>query len=228
MEGQRKGLSQEALKLIACVTMLIDHIGYCLVPGIACRLIGRIAFPIYCFLLVEGAYYTRNPKKYGLRLLIGALLSEIPFDLALFGGINMTHQNAMMTMLMGYVMILCMERAGGFWKYVLLVPFYLAAQKLHPDYSGMGMAMIALFAWTRGIRGERLLQLVGMAVLCWGRFMVTIGTVRVPLEMFALLALIPISLYDGRKVTRSKTVQWSFYLFYPAHLIVLWLIETFL
>ena len=98
---EKCGLSQESLKLIACITMLLDHIGATLVlrmvqgmpmpndqyrqlVGIyyAFRIIGRIAFPIFCFLLVEGAYRTRNPKKYGLRLFIGMLLSEIPFDLA--------------------------------------------------------------------------------------------------------------------------------------------------
>lgn len=88
---KHKGLSQEALKLIACVSMLIDHIGATLlvrymqsVPGVnpnamilynVMRLAGRIAFPVYCYLLVEGAHHTRNPKNYGLRLFAGMLLS---------------------------------------------------------------------------------------------------------------------------------------------------------
>ena len=91
---RKHGLSQEGLKLLACVTMLIDHIGatlvlrmlqtmsvrneqYYLLVGIyyTMRIIGRVAFPIYCFLLVEGAYHTRNPKKYGMRLFVGMLLS---------------------------------------------------------------------------------------------------------------------------------------------------------
>ena len=85
----KKCLSQEWLKIIACVIMLIDHIGAVLLPQyIWLRYIGRIAFPIYCFLLAEGVHYTKNPQKYGLRLAAGALLSEIPFDLALFGGVT--------------------------------------------------------------------------------------------------------------------------------------------
>ena len=93
------GISQEGLKLLACITMLIDHIGATLMIRLIqetsandaslvwlyylMRIIGRIAFPIYCFLLVEGAAHTRDPKKYGLRLFVGMLLSEIPFDLSL-------------------------------------------------------------------------------------------------------------------------------------------------
>lgn len=98
-----KGLSQEGLKLIACVTMLIDHIGATLVMQLlrnanayipelwtlycTMRVIGRVAFPIYSFLLVEGFHHTRDVKKYVGRLGIGMLLSEIPFDVAFNGGI---------------------------------------------------------------------------------------------------------------------------------------------
>lgn len=62
----RRSLSQESLKLIACVTMLLDHIGAVFLPGYytyyALRILGRLSFPIYCFLLVEGAHHTRNPS----------------------------------------------------------------------------------------------------------------------------------------------------------------------
>ena len=122
------GLSQESLKLIACVTMLIDHIGatlvlrmlqsmpvrneqYNLLVGIyyTLRIIGRVAFPIFCFLLVEGAYYTRNPKKYAMRLFVGMLLSEIPFDLAFSSRGNVffdwSSNSVMLTLLLGFCMI---------------------------------------------------------------------------------------------------------------------------
>ena len=71
---KKQGLSQEWLKLTACATMLVDHVGAVLLPQyIWLRVLGRIAFPIYCFLLAEGIHYTKNPKKYGLRLGIGVV-----------------------------------------------------------------------------------------------------------------------------------------------------------
>lgn len=238
---QKRGISQETLKLIACLTMLIDHIGATLVLrginagwygdiGISFyyvwRIIGRIAFPIYCFLLVEGAYHTRDPKKYALRLFVGMLLSEIPFDLAFsfwgFVPFDWTSNSVMVTLLLGFLMIECMKRAKGFWKLVLILPFYILAEELHTDYAGQGILLIAVFALTRGIKYEKLLQLIGCAVvLCSGMKNMQILGIWISIESFALFALIPIFCYNGKKLTHSKAVQWAFYLFYPVHILVL-------
>ena len=131
-----RDISQEGLKLIACITMLIDHIGAIFFPDLdSLRIIGRIAFPIYCFLLVEGAHYTRNPKKYACRLLIGAILSEIPFDLAFAGRNNWYSCSVMVTLLLGYGAILAMEQVKGLWKGIVVLPFFLAAEFLGADYA---------------------------------------------------------------------------------------------
>ena len=88
---QKYGLNGFCLKVIAMVTMLIDHAAIVfLIPGetyINLRIIGRIAFPIFCFLLAEGAIYTHSLKKYTARLAVFALLSEIPFNVAIYGSI---------------------------------------------------------------------------------------------------------------------------------------------
>lgn len=102
---RKRGLSQEALKGIACVTMLLDHIGATMVQGYTLRIIGRIAFPIFCFLMAEGTFYTKNPRKYGLRLMVGALLSEIPFDLAFRGKLTWEYQNVMLTLFLGFLTV---------------------------------------------------------------------------------------------------------------------------
>lgn len=235
---ERKGLYQEGLKLIACVTMLLDHIGASLVQSMylsahwavlydlywLLRTVGRLSFPIYCFLLAEGAARTRDPKKYALRLALGAVLAEVPFDLLFYGGLTWEHQSVMVTLLLGYLMILVLKTAktsGG--KMLLIVPFALAAELLGTDYGGFSALVIGLFALTRE-RGDRiLLQTLGQLLLWWlmGSAAVPIGPVEVPVQLFAVLSMIPIALYSGRKRTASRAVQRGFYLFYPVHLVVL-------
>lgn len=226
------GLSQEWLKLIACVTMLIDHMGAALLPQyLWMRVIGRIAFPIYCFLIAEGMHYTRNPRKYSLRLGIGAILSEIPFDLALFGMITLRYQSVMLTLLIGVFMADCVKRVRHLiWRIPIVVPFALFAEWLCTDYGGMGVVLIALFVLTRELPKRLLIQTAGMAVIFYlmDSYVMTIGGVRIPIEMFAMLSLIPIGLYSGRKLTGSKAAQWAFYLFYPIHLMTLFLITWLL
>lgn len=245
------GISQETLKLIACITMLIDHIGAVLVVptdaiyyanselytamawvNLVMRCIGRIAFPIFCFLLVEGVYHTRNPKKYVQRLAIGMLLSEIPFDLAFFrDGISWAHQSVMVTLLLGCIMVLLMNRNSGIWKLLWIVPFYLAAEWLHTDYGGDGILLIALFALAKGRKHEKWWQLTAMFLMFWDlswQMRHYNLDIRLPMNRLPLLSAIPILCYSGRKLTRSKKVQWAFYLFYPVHITVLWLIKMML
>ena len=246
---EKRGLTQESLKLIACVTMLLDHIGATLVLRMlqsmpvrngqygllvggyyALRIIGRIAFPIYCFLLVEGANHTRNPKKYGLRLFIGVLLSEIPFDLAfsLRGRVifDWSSNSVMLTLLLGFCMIEAMKRWTGFRKVAVILPFYLLAEWLHTDYGGLGILIIAVFALTRGLPREKLYQCIGLCLVVYPGQRSFLGSVAVNLEWFAVLALIPIFCYSGRKLTNNKAVQWAFYLFYPVHIGLLALLEV--
>ena len=225
---KNKSLSQEGLKLIACVTMLIDHIGAVLVPALGLRIIGRIAFPIYCFLLAEGMAHTRNVKKYGIRLAIGAVLAEVPFDLALYGHVSWAHQSVMVTLLLGYLMILWMRSTQQVAKLVPVIVCGVAAELLATDYGAMGLAMIALFALTREHNDRLMMQVMGLGVLCWfvGGAGWRVGSLFIPVQMFGLLAMVPIGLYRGEKATGSKLIQWGFYLFYPVHLLVLWMIST--
>ena len=238
---KEKGISQEMLKLIACVTMLIDHIGATVVLRMlqsipqqdmtlywtyyAMRIVGRIAFPIYCFLLVEGAAHTRSPKKYALRLFVGMLLAEIPFDLAFsyrgFVPFDWSSNSVMVTLLLGFGMLMCMDRVRGVWKAAVALPFYIMAELLQTDYAGLGIAIIAVFALTRGLEREKLWCAAGLCLVLYPGARMNVGGVMVNLEWFAALALIPIFCYNGRKLTGSKAAQWGFYLFYPVHLLIL-------
>jgi len=222
MNDRKLGLSQEGLKLIAVVTMLIDHIGAIFYPGLMqYRMIGRISFPIYCFLLAEGAHFTRNPVKYGMRLLLAAGLSEIPYDLAFYGRLRMDKCSVMVTLLLGYAAVLAVDRARRFGKILAFVPFWFLAELLHTDYAGMGIALIVWMAMVRQNRHAQWLRGVGMFFLLWYGLPVRLGSWQVPIQLFGLLALIPIHFYSGQKRTDNKIVQWGFYLFYPVHLFIL-------
>lgn len=224
---KQRGLPQEGLKIIACVTMLIDHIGAVLLPQwIVLRGIGRIAFPIYCFLLAEGAHYTKSPGKYALRLGIGMLLSELPFDLAFSGGWSWGYQSVMVTLLLGFLALECMERTQNILLKVLTVlPFAVLAQVFKTDYGASGVALIAMFGLTR--TAPRWLGFLGVLAVLWlvPSAMVQIGGIRFPAEVLGILAMVPIFCYSGEKRFSSRGLQWAFYLFYPAHLTVIWLIS---
>ena len=227
---KKKILPQEVLKLIACVSMFIDHFGHAIVPGLpvpymvelyyACRIIGRIAFPIYAFLLCEGMRHTQNPKKYILRLGIGILLAELPFDILFEGSISWESQSVMVTLTLGALMLLCMQKTEKKWlKLLLILPFGILADLAKCDYGGWGIGMIAVFFLL-----DRL-PVLALGILLVNAVMPSVAIpflgVHLSVQTFGAAAMVPISLYSGRKLTRSRTLQWVFYLFYPVHLLVL-------
>ena len=233
---KKKILPQEGLKLIACITMLIDHFGHAIVPNLpvpymvelyyACRILGRLAFPIYCFLLVEGMHHTRNPRKYILRLGIGILLAELPFDILFEGGFTWAYQSVMVTLTLGAIMLLCMrktEKKGV--KLLLVIPFTVLAELAKCDYGGWGIVIIAVFGLFDGAGLQTLALLLVNGYMESAR--VPILGIPVSVQLFAVLAMVPIALYSGRKLSHSKTLQWAFYLFYPVHLLLLWIVLGF-
>lgn len=218
---EKKCISQEMLKIIACVTMLLDHIGATMVSGYGLRIIGRIAFPIYCFLMAEGAYYTKNPKKYFLRLAVGLVLSELPFDLAFRLKPTWEYQSVMVTLLVGFLVVeVILKSEQDFVKLLAVCAGFAFAEWANTDYGGFGVLLVVLFSQTRG---KLWLQTIMVAMFAWmvNSIRITFCGMRIPIEMFAVLAMIPIALYSGKKSTSSRVVQWGFYLFYPVHLAVL-------
>lgn len=243
---KHRGISQEGLKLTACAAMLIDHVGAILIYTLyrqqsmargmhmvglwnvylAHRIIGRIAFPIFCFLLVEGMSHTHNRKRYARRMLVGVVLSEIPFNLAFSGTLlDVTSTNVMVTLLLGLLMMAAMEKVTGFWKIPMVLPFYYLAELLQTDYAGHGILLIAMLALTKDQPREKLLRILSFPILLWFGADITFGSVTFPIEVFGLLGLPAMLCYSGKKRTHSKAVQRLFYCFYPAHLLALWSIK---
>lgn len=256
----KKGISQEGLKLLACITMLIDHIGYeiiyplysnaAMVNGadmlgdamppeartlyhiyLLCRCIGRIAFPVFAFLLVEGFRRTRNRKNYALRLALGAIVSEIPYNLMVSGELFWRQQSVMATLLLGFLALIAMEGCRSLaWKPVAAIPFALLAEVFSADYGWAGVALIALFDLSREMYRPNVMRLGGMIVLFhyMSSYVFWIGRFSVPMQVLGALSILFIGAYDGRKLSRSKAAQWAFYLFYPVHMLILWAVGQLL
>ena len=210
----RIGINAFTLKMIAIVAMLIDHVGAILFPWVeVLRIVGRIAFPIFAFTLVEGFFHTRDVKKYMLRLGILALVSEIPFDLAFFGvPFAFIHQNVFFTLFLGILMLyLVVSTPKDFRRVLSVLAVILIADYLHTDYGSWGILMILCYYV---FREKKWLQYGGIAAIN----IFAMGYSQV----YAPLALVPIALYNGKEGLKSKTF---FYGFYPVHLIILYLIS---
>ncbi len=226
---KHKLLPQEVLKLLACASMLLDHIGAAFYPGLMwLRIVGRLAFPIYCFLLAQGAAHTRNPARYGIRLLIGAALAELPFDLLFSSRLDWQYQNVMLTLLLGFLALQAMKKCTPLLLKVLIVlPFAVVAEMMRTDYGGMGVLMIAMFALTEQLPWKGVIRTFCQLLICANipTAHMMLGGLRISVQLFAAAAMVPICLYSGRKITHSRTLQTAFYLFYPIHLLVLYLLR---
>lgn len=218
------------LKIIAMVTMLIDHSAAVLLPYdsslyFICRSIGRLAFPIFCFLLVEGFLHTSNVKKYLLRLGTFAIVSEIPFDLAFFHKfMYMGHQNIFFTLFIGLLVLVSLkeinEKYSGHWMYLsldaaVIIAGSLIASYLNTDYYYAGVLMIVSFYL---FRHNKVLLTVALAII----YEFALGGIQI----LAVFAIIPILFYNGQR--GAKMNKYIFYAFYPVHIFALYLISMFL
>lgn len=210
------------LKAVALASMIIDHYGAIFQSGVNIyRIIGRIAFPVYCFLLVEGYFHTSDVKKYGKRLLLFAAVSEVPFDLAFFGKVGFVHQNIFFTLFIGLAAIYLIDNKEGKYslnKSLVIGAAGILAMVLSVDYSIMGVIYILSFYFTRNFPRKK--QLLYMAVI-----MLFTNFMSSPLQQFSLLALPLIYFYNGEPGPKNKFLQIMFYAAYPLHLLLFYLIN---
>ena len=241
--GAPRGLSAAALKWFAIVTMLIDHTGAALLYGLAkarhgwgsglcsqefysaTRVIGRLAFPVFCFLLIEGLFHTRSRWKYLLRLTVFALISEIPFDLAFNSGwLDFAGgQNVFFTLALGLGACAAWdwltkgndpncEPLRGVAAILAVAAACGGAVLLRTDYSGLGVALIFVMYILRDKPFAR--DLLAGGVLC---LMFTLANSHW-IEALAILSFPLLHLYNGQRGRQNK---YFFYIFYPAHLMIL-------
>lgn len=209
------------------VLMLIDHLACMMLEGgiglegdfyiinRTMRQIGRIAFPIFCFTIVEGFQKTKNAYVYLGRLLLFAVLSEIPFDWAFRENwINLNYQNVFFTLAFGLTALIIYENYKlEIWQKIILVYGCLfLAEVFHTDYSSYGVLVILALYILRekpvaaGIAGYLILLLMNS------------------LEVSAVFGFLLILLYNGKRGGGNK---YLYYLFYPGHLLVLAAVKPF-
>lgn len=232
-----------SLHLMAMLFMLCDHLWGTIVPGndwLTC--IGRVCFPIYAFLLVEGYFHTSNLKKYVKRLLLFAVISEIPFNLAMASSVVYPfHQNVLWSFLIALGLIHCNEKAKAsekLWIRIAVGIFtilagYLLGLITMVDYYHAGILMVLTFYffhhrnWWDYVGQLLCLGYINLELLGgFGYEVVLFGeTVFLTRQGLALLALIPIWLYKGKQGYHSKWWKYFCYAFYPVHLLILGLLK---
>lgn len=239
--------SADLLKLTAMITMFIDHIGAGILEYLivhvpmsghtyetlitidqVLRLIGRISFPLYCYLLVQGFLYTKSRLKYAGNLLIFAFLSEYPFDFMLSDSLDFSSLNVLFTLLIGLLTLWGIEKAGS--KIILQVFIsiigILAAAILHTDYSWIGILLILSLYF---LRRDRFLQCSISLIIFFLAFVFrSAGLYNSIWQAFLYQASSKYTLIfpfwmiyrcnNRRYITKGK---YFFYFFYPAHLLLL-------
>ena len=286
-------MSALTLRIIACVCMLLDHIGYCFggrYPFLApLRWIGRIAFPLYVFLIVNGFRHTSNRLRYALRLAIFAVISQLPFvlmlhtkdTLAAFDAILASGTarqflgaaagllrplNVFVTLLLALLTVWATDamRKHRILKYLCFLPTLVVFAAyyyglIRSDYGAKGILLAMTFYLFDRERfttaGGKLLWVfltaIGMLCSIYYSYLISFGffclhyiqgrphAINPPTkweltQLFSLLALVPIFLYNGKKgklpASRggAKAVQLGFYLFYPVHMLALFGIKLLL
>ena len=249
------------IKIIATMVMLIDHItasvflffvpllfkrGFTLgeMENIRTflRAIGRLSFPLFCFLIVEGFIYTKNVKKYILSMLIFAFISEVPFDMAVFGSyFNTNHQNVFFTLFFGLLALHFLKKwkKNPFFQLSAILSIATVSEVLGFDYGYRGILLIVTLYLFREKKSIKYLLSGIIVTLSYFDSILVValtseqslsemmkiysGNVAICYSIFAMMSFFIMEMYNGEK---GKNInKYIFYGFYPAHLLILGLIK---
>lgn len=228
------------LRIIALSCMFADHIGRSILPEFVwLTYVGRLAFPIFAFQLVEGYMHTRNKKRYALRLFLFAIISEVPFDLMAYDTpLYWGHQNIMWTLLFGLICVCSADNLTKHFRstglnsliiFVLLSFFFTVATVLRFDYLGFGILQIYIFYhfYNQRLSPSLLIGTMLVNFISGTESYIYLADFSFPSQILATLALVPIHFYNGTPGYRTKI--WSFFCYavYPCHMVLLFLLSMF-
>ena len=243
-EKLRIETTSTSLHIMAMIFMLCDHLWGTIVPGndwLTC--IGRIAYPIFAFMIVEGYFHTSSLKNYIKRLLFFAVITEIPFNLAMGSTFFYPiHQNVLWSFLISLGLIDWNEKVKNqmLWKRVMVAALtimlgYIVGIITFVDYYHAGILTVLTFyffrqrKWWSYVGQFACLYYINMEILGGFMYEITLfgNTFFLMRQGLALLALIPIWLYRGRQGYHNNMLKATYYWFYPVHLLVLGLLKIF-
>jgi hypothetical protein len=215
------------LKILAIITMVIDHVGLFFFPDIIWfRVVGRLSFPLFAWLIAEGASHTKNIKAYLARLLIFAVISQAPFYFAnrlanpTFSGLNV-----LFTLFLGLSVIAVIKKLKDGWLQLLAVFVGLmVAAVLNTDYGTVGvLAVVFFYLFKKDVSKMVIFQTLIFAIPAAVNYTQS-PYVQNIIQPVCLFSLIFIYLYNGREGPKAKCL---FYVFYPLQFLIFFLIKSY-
>ncbi|MDZ8035671.1 MAG: TraX family protein [Nostoc sp. DedQUE08] len=202
------------IKILAAVFMVMDHVCYLLIPELRIlHLVGRFSFPLFAWLLAEGEKHTQNVYRYGRRLLITAIISQ-PIYSIVFQSLAL---NILFTLFLGLVMLRLIKRYSQLWQQLIIIGLCaVVAEGLGVEYRVYGIAVILLMSLI-----DKLKPNVWLLYWCFFHFILVTLFISDIVQYWAIIAGFIVFQFNGKQGSRAR---W-FYVFYPAHLIILGIIN---
>lgn len=214
------------LQWIAVITMLIDHVGYYLLNDFEpFRMIGRLAMPLFIFMLVEGFKKTSSRPRYFARIFVTALIAEIPVYLLHISVMTDYYHNILFTMLLSFLALYATEK-GKFW-FVAVPLVALAASAFNCEYGAFGVMLAVGFYLVNKYSPKQIfVRFTALLAVLLVTMIPLASYENWPIQLCSICAVIPLTLYNGKKGQRLP--RYFLYVFYPAHLFIIWLLTLVL
>ena len=238
----KKCLSANVLKIIAAAAMLIDHIAWCFadtysVPGQIMHIIGRMTAPIMCYFIAEGFHYTKSRGKYLLRLGIFAVISWFPFIFMEYGTFPIYfvngkigviyYQSVIFTLFLGLLSLVVIHSEKLNIPLKVIIMIVILPLSFLGDWFVFAVLWIIVFDMFRGNFLNQALGFTAVSILLmfylW--FVLSQPVTESLFQLGVLLSLIPLYFYNGERGRGGRFGKWFFYIFYPAHMLILGIIN---
>ena len=225
-------MNRNALKIIALITMLIDHVGMYFFPDIIWfRVVGRIAFPIYAFFIAQGMHYSRNKQKYMITLFLFGVLAELPY---MFLHNNIYKLNIMFTFIFAGICIMLINKLlenFDFLMFSITVMIFVCITLLsghgNLEYGLFGVGLILIFYYARNSKAMYItLSSILIIAESVASGVVSGFTLEALVQIFSIIALVFIGFYNGDK--GKLNLKYFFYISYPLQFYIIWFLKLFI